>query len=173
MRADKLLSGAAAEAALHAVNAKAAEEGGAREDVLARVAARRNIPPHDPAATTPAEAYPLRRLVPEACLGALNVGQLLHAAEKADVLDKITEKKLLPEYVISRLPLLRAARDEREKKAAARALALLAALLNLIAQRGSALRVPADGGLEALARKVHIGRREALEPLLELFYHRG
>lgn len=172
VRADKLLSGAAAEAALEAVNERAAEEGGTREEVIGRVTARRNIPPHDAAATEAAKAYPLRRLVPEDCLAALNIGQLLHASEKADVLEKVTEKRLVPQYVLSRLPLLRAASGDKERKERARWLALLSALLGLVNQPGAALRAPREGGLEALARKLHIGRREALEPLLDLFYHR-
>ncbi len=160
--------------------------------------------------------------MPESCLSAVNVGQLLHAADKPDVLATVTEKKLVgscrreqigclrlhyvcssrplmspcpldisplsppkspptpcpptpppqvPQYILSRLPLLRGA-DDRTRKSKARVLALLAALLKL-AGGGNSLRAPAEGGLEALARKLHVGKREVLEPLLELFYFKG
>jgi len=62
------------------------------------VAAQRNIPPHHPDATEPHRAYPLRELVPEHCLAAVNMGQLLHAAEKPEVLTKVTEKKLVSSW---------------------------------------------------------------------------
>lgn len=114
--------------------------------------------------------------------------------------------------MVSRLPLLRSAPDDKARKGKARVLALLSAVLNLVAQHGSVLRVPpvsflkrfhqplaayvlcsskpmhrsaeihptclrviirhVQGGLEELARKVHVGRREVLEPLLDLFYHK-
>ncbi|KAI8471885.1 MAG: A49-like RNA polymerase I associated factor-domain-containing protein [Monoraphidium minutum] len=172
VRADKLLSGEAAEAALAAVNRRAAEEGGTRLEVLSRVAAARNIPPHDLTATEPRRAYPLREMVPEAVLSNVNVGQLLHAADKPAVLASVTEKKLVPEYVLSRLPLLRSAADEKARKGKARVMALLAALLQLAGPQGGTLRVPA-GGLDDLARSTRVGRREVLEGLLELFYHKS
>lgn len=175
VRADKLLSAEAAEAALAAVNARAAREGGTREEVMTRVAARRNIPPHNPSATEPHKAYSIKDMVPDQCLKALNFKQLLKAADDPAVATTLTEKRVVPEYILSRLPLLRAipATDGGARVGKARVLALLSALLNLVGQRGSALRVPQEGGLDALSRSLRVGGRDVLEPLLELFYHKS
>jgi hypothetical protein len=46
-------------------------------------------------AAPPAPWRPPCSQVPEGCLQAVNVGQLLHAAEKAEGQDKLKEKKLV------------------------------------------------------------------------------
>ena len=198
VRSDRLLEGGAGvQAALARVNAAAARDGGTRDAVLARAAASRNVPPHDPAATTPGRAYRVRSFFPAGFWDALSAGQLLAAAEDPAQMAKLRERRLVPEYVLSRCdallrpaaaaagagggkaeapsqgsPAAAASRNTEEgRRARARLLAAVAALLALHAARGS-VRVPVGpGGYEEAARKLRIcARGEALEALLGLFY---
>lgn len=49
---------------------------------MARIGAARVIPVHNPQATKPEDAYKINAMFPQQLMTALNVGQLLHAAEK-------------------------------------------------------------------------------------------
>jgi len=198
VRSDRLLEGGAGvQAALARVNAAAAADGGSREAVLARAAAARNVPPHDPSATRPGDAYRVRAFFPPAFWDALNAGQLLAAAEDAEQMAKLRERRLVLPYVLSRCEaLLRpdgaagagaagavaaggpAVKRESgadatagARRERARLLAAVAALLTLHAG-GQTVRVPVGpGGLDDAARRLRIcGRGDALEALLERLY---
>lgn len=51
---------------------------------MARIGAARVIPAHNPKATKPEDAYKLNNMFPHSLMSALNVGQIMHAAEKAE-----------------------------------------------------------------------------------------
>jgi hypothetical protein len=191
VRSDRLLEGGAGvQAALARVNAAAAREGGTRDAVLARAAASRNIPPHDPTATTPGRAYRVRAFFPSTFWDALNSGQLLAAAEDSEQMAKLRDRRLVPGYVLSRCDaLLRPSaagagaggasggastplsNSKDARRSRAKLLAAVAALLTLHGGRAS-VRVPVGpGGLEDAARRLRLcARGEALEALLELLY---
>ncbi|KAF8062017.1 hypothetical protein HT031_004277 [Scenedesmus sp. PABB004] len=168
---------------LEEVTARATATGETRQEIMARVGGARVIPTHDPAARSPGEAYRLGAMFPDSLLAALNIGQLLHAAEKADDRLKLATKGAVPGYVMSRLTRIADAADQAERKRRARALALLAALLQLATGRPRlALKPPRPaeeeggkprpGGLEELAWSLKLGRRDVLEPLLGMFYNK-
>jgi hypothetical protein len=195
VRSDRLLEGGAGvQAALARVNAAAAGEGATRDAVLARAAAHRNVPPHDPSATRAHEAYRVRAFFTPAFWDALNAGQLMAAAEDPEQMAKLRERGLVPGYVLSRCEaLLRptAATGSGSKGAAgggaasaaadpaaasarrwrAKLLAAVAALLTLHAGRAS-VRVPAvPGGLDDAAKRLRMcARGEALEAVLDALY---
>jgi hypothetical protein len=195
VRSDRLLEGGAGvQAALARVNAAALAGDGAatREAVLARAAAARNVPPHDPTATRAHEAYRVRSFFTPAFWDALNAGQLLAASEDAEQMAKLRERGLVPGYVLSRCEaLLRptvatggggkggaaGAKEGTDPAAAsqrrwrAKLLAAVAAMLTLHAGRAS-VRVPAvPGGLGDAAKRLRIcARGEALEAILDTLY---
>lgn len=49
---------------------------------MAKLGAARVLPVHNPQATKPADAYKINVMFASQLMSALNVGQLLHAAEK-------------------------------------------------------------------------------------------
>ena len=55
-----------------------------QEEVVAAALAQRNIPPHNPAATTAEEAYPVDGLVPPAVRDSLEIRRLFPACDKPD-----------------------------------------------------------------------------------------
>ncbi len=61
--------------------------------VMQRTAAHRNIPAHNPQATGPEQAYVVTDMFPAGCLAALNIGMLLHASDKADLLKSLQDKR--------------------------------------------------------------------------------
>eukprot|EP00879_Flechtneria_rotunda_P016632 GHRR01017402.1.p1 GENE.GHRR01017402.1~~GHRR01017402.1.p1 ORF type:complete len:402 (+),score=169.99 GHRR01017402.1:1271-2476(+) len=165
------------------VAAKAEAAGETRQEVMARVGAARVVPVHDPKATQAHQAYRVTAMFPVGLLASLNIGQLLHAAEKPEDREKLAKK--VPAYVMSRLHCLSDAGGDQElRKRRARLLALLAALLQLATARPRLQLQPPrpakepggrerPGGLEELAWQLRIGRKDVLEPLLTMFYSKS
>ncbi|KAJ9528259.1 hypothetical protein QJQ45_014230 [Haematococcus lacustris] len=129
----------------------------------------RLLPPYVLDASSPEEAYPLSTLIPPDVGAALRIGKLLGAAESAESLQSLREKKWVHEAVLDRIVLLKDP-DAAQVKRRARLLMFLSALLQLKAARPNLAVDLADGGLERLARSLHLNN-DLLEPLLTLFYH--
>ncbi len=66
-----------------------------RDDVLARAAQQRNIPPHNPAAAAGEQAYSMYKLVPGGQLGVLRAGSILKLAEDRAALATAREKRFV------------------------------------------------------------------------------
>lgn len=62
---------------------------------MEKIGAARVVPPHNPQATQPHQAYRLGAMFPEQVMAALNVGQLLHAAEKSEDRDRLRDRQLV------------------------------------------------------------------------------
>ncbi len=60
-----------------------------QEEVVAAALAQRNIPPHNPAARTPGEAYRTEDLVPPMLADALEIRKLFPAESKAEYREKL------------------------------------------------------------------------------------
>lgn len=61
--------------------------------VMSKLGAARVIPVHDPKATEPHMAYRQRAMFPDNLLASLNVGQLMHAAEKKENRQKLIDRQ--------------------------------------------------------------------------------
>ncbi|KAL4431581.1 hypothetical protein ABPG77_001423, partial [Micractinium sp. CCAP 211/92] len=101
------------------------------DEVIKASLAHRNIPPHNPGATSAADAYPADQLVPLAVRDALEVTKLFPAANKPDYRETLRSSGMFGEgYVLTRLPVL-ATQDKATREQRARMLALLGHLLKL------------------------------------------
>jgi hypothetical protein len=96
--------------------------------VMARVAGKRNIPPHHLDAATPEAAFPLGEVVPEGV--RLEAGRLLSASEDDAALEAVRERGFVHSYVVGRLPGLapRADAGEKDKKVRISLLTIIPAL---------------------------------------------
>lgn len=170
VRTHKLTSPDALQKLASQTKADAADAGLTRAEVDARAAGFRNVPPHDPDATTFQQAYTLEGLVPPAGRDGLSQSQnaLLALVRDEAKLAAARDAGRVPAYVLGRLHLLQTSDSALARRRAA-PLALLATLLQLRAAR-DVLSVPVTGGISDLARQVHV-RPEVLEVLLDLFYH--
>ncbi|KAL6763917.1 A49-like RNA polymerase I associated factor-domain-containing protein [Haematococcus lacustris] len=151
------------------VASNAAAQGLTKQQVAAAATDVRLLPPYVLDASSPEEAYPLSTLIPPDVGAALRIGKLLGAAESAESLQTLREKKWVHEAVLDRIVLLKDP-DAAQVKRRARLLMFLSALLQLKAARPNLAVDLADGGLERLARSLHLNN-DLLEPLLTLFYH--
>ncbi|KAJ9528626.1 hypothetical protein QJQ45_020399 [Haematococcus lacustris] len=151
------------------VASDAAAQGLTKQQVAAAATDVRLLPPYVLDASSPEEAYPLSTLIPPDVGAALRIGKLLGAAESAESLQTLREKKWVHEAVLDRIVLLKDP-DAAQVKRRARLLMFLSALLQLKAARPNLAVDLADGGLERLARSLHLNN-DLLEPLLTLFYH--
>uniref|UniRef100_A0A7S0URT1 DNA-directed RNA polymerase I subunit rpa49 n=1 Tax=Polytomella parva TaxID=51329 RepID=A0A7S0URT1_9CHLO len=113
VRAEKLSGRGAVEQMLVDVASRAAGQGMTKDEVLQRSAETRKVPPHNPEATTPFEAYPLRLLLPSLANGSnsenylLETKRLVHAAEDEKAAQALRDRRAVHPYVLSRLSLLR------------------------------------------------------------------
>jgi hypothetical protein len=71
---------------------------------MEKIGAARVVPPHNPQATQPHQAYRLGAMFPEQVMAALNVGQLLHAAEKSEDRDRLRDRQLVRQLVMPLIP---------------------------------------------------------------------
>ena len=98
---------------------------------------RRNIPHHDPHATNPHDAYPLKRFPLYALLERTNYKDLLNASKKPSALEELRANGDLDSFVLDLIPKLSdknyggvdAVSETKMKKEAAKALAALDQLL--------------------------------------------
>ncbi|KAG2424150.1 hypothetical protein HXX76_014683 [Chlamydomonas incerta] len=192
--ADRISGGEAVKEMLGGVAARGQGQGLTKEEVQRKAFERRTIPPHNPSATTPKDAYPLELLLGPHSTGAvvgaeaeaarvrggalareLNTNQITRLAEDAAELAKAREKNWLHPYVLSRLGALQALKSMAEDPLRmARAqqrtkyLALLAALLKLESKHHLGIKAE---GLEGLAKELRLTPALA-ELLLGRFYNR-
>lgn len=104
-------------------------------ELARRVAAVRNIPPHDPAAACAAAAYPLDKVFPRHLVDLLNWRELLKASKSSKARATLEESEVPPPaYVLNRLSRVA---EPTGGEGAAKALALLAPLLRLFAAPNS------------------------------------
>ncbi len=153
--------------------AAAAGAAPSKEAVVAATLATRNIPPHDPTATTADAAYTWAALLPGPLRGALDGGALLAAAGDAERRAALAGAPGLGAgYALSRVAgLARGPPEGRAQRAAG--LALLGHLLGLLrAGPGAALRPrKGEAGAADVAARLGIAPG-ALEGLCDLFYQR-
>ena len=125
-------------------NLVAATAGELDARALAELAgARRNIPAHDPNATNPHDAYPLRRFPLYALAERSRWKDLLAAAKKPSRLESLRANGDVDSFVLDLVPrlesigtVLDAASDAGSQKEAAKALAFLDALLAFRSHKG-------------------------------------
>lgn len=143
-----------------------------RESVIEASLAMRNIPPHNPLATTAEEAYPIESIVPKFIYDALEVDKLFEASGSSDHLALLMKSRMFGSgFVLSRLTSLKMATGGSVADRS-RCLAMLGHLLKLYALPGRSLRSRSeDGGLSALAARLNVAP-SVLEGILEIFYSR-
>ena len=127
-------------------NLVAATAGELDARALAELAgARRNIPAHDPNATNPHDAYPLRRFPLYALADRSRWKDLLAAAKKPSKLESLRANGDVDSFVLDLVPRLErlsgadAASDAASQREAAKALAFLDALLAFRSHKGAVL----------------------------------
>eukprot|EP00889_Picochlorum_renovo_P000523 jgi/Picre1/27553/NNA_000520.t1 len=74
---------------------------GKREDVIKKTLADRNIPPHNPEATTPEDAYPFDSIVPRIIQDSIDTSLLTQALSDGSILGDVKQK--FGKYVASRV----------------------------------------------------------------------
>jgi DNA-directed RNA polymerase I subunit RPA49 len=143
-----------------------------RETVIEASLAMRNIPPHNPLATTAEEAYPLESIIPRSIFDALEIDKLFEATSSPEHMASLLKSKTFGAgFVLSRLASLRNSTDDIAADRA-RCLAMLGHLIKLYTLPGRSLRSRADdGGLSTLATRLNIAP-SVLEGILDTFYSR-
>ncbi|EFJ50486.1 hypothetical protein VOLCADRAFT_88884 [Volvox carteri f. nagariensis] len=197
--ADKISGGDAVQELLGNVAARGQEGGMTKEEVFRKAFAQRTVPPHNPAATNAADAYPLNLLLGRpggeaaaaedgaSLVGDLHVSQIHQLAEDEEELDKARAKELVGggevqawgrvlvhPYVLSRLGALRALKnqDTADCQARARHRARYLALLAALLRLLSRPVLSVKGeGIMGLSRELRL-RESLTEFVLERFYVR-
>ena len=120
-------------------NLVAATAGELDARALAELAsARRNIPAHDPNATNPHDAYPLRRFPLYALADRSRWKDLLAAAKKPSKLESLRANGDVDSFVLDLVPRLdQTGSDAASQREAAKALAFLDALLAFRSHKGA------------------------------------
>ena len=93
MRTDKLTSASGLAQVMSAAVASAAAQGLSKDEVMRKASASRNLPPHEPTATTPEDAYPLALLIPPVAMSALDLDAFFKAARTPEVLERWKSKQ--------------------------------------------------------------------------------
>ncbi|KAI8112535.1 hypothetical protein M9434_003858 [Picochlorum sp. BPE23] len=145
---------------------------GKREDVIKKTLADRNIPPHNPEATTPEDAYPFDSIVPRIIQDSIDTSLLTQALSDGSILGDVKQK--FGKYVASRVGAASnfATTDDKLPNRIL-CLALLGHLLSLYTDgKRLIIRVKTDaGGIQATAQGLGIPT-STLEGILSLFYSR-
>jgi hypothetical protein len=105
------------------------------QQLTARLAETRNIPPHNPAAEQACDAFPLQLLADPSLLAALPWKELLAASVDMDKAASLTGKH--PDYVLDRLDAVRDAESQEKAAKTAAYLSLLLRFAMTAPKRGS------------------------------------
>ncbi|GIL65703.1 hypothetical protein Vafri_19382 [Volvox africanus] len=183
--ADKISGGAALQGMLTSMATRTKETGISKAEVTRRAFSQRTIPPHDPSATTAADAYPLDLLLSQnpgepdndpkpSLVRELNAAEMYRLAEDEQMLEQARENKKIHPYVLKKLGNLRRLKtsnsleDQAKARERAKQLALLAVLLRL-------LELPSiqhkRDPIDYVAHELHVVRGLA-EFFSERFYNR-
>lgn len=145
---------------------------GKREDVIKKTLADRNIPPHNPEATTPEDAYPFDSIVPRNIQDSIDTSLLTQALSDGSILGDV--KQRFGKYVASRVGAASnfATTDDKLPNRIL-CLALLGHLLSLCTDgKRLIIRVKTEaGGIQTTAEGLGIPT-STLEGILSLFYSR-
>ncbi|GLI60300.1 hypothetical protein VaNZ11_002414 [Volvox africanus] len=183
--ADKISGGAALQGMLTSMATHTKETGISKEEVTRRAFSQRTIPPHDPSATTAADAYPLDLLLSRnpgeadsddrpSLVRELNAAEMHRLAEDEQMLQQAREKKKIHPYVLKKLGNLHrlktsdSVQDQAKARERAKQLALLTVLLRLLE---CPFLQPKRDPVDAMAHELHVFKGLA-EFFIGRFYNR-
>jgi DNA-directed RNA polymerase I subunit RPA49 len=149
-------------------NAAAASPLG-KAELIAAVLSDKNIPPHNPSATSAEEAYKYDQIVPGSLRESLETALLAPAIDKQEYRRELVDNDTFGGYVPDRTPQLAACNHVIERDQRLRMLILLGHMLKLYTKFGS---LRSRNGYKELAEKTKMGE-SVIEGLVELFYTRG
>lgn len=158
------------DAMLHIIRTAKADPG-KREDVIKESLAQRNIPPHNPKATTAEEAYPFDKILPPSISDSLDTSMLAQVVQDPSILDSV--KRTFGAYVATRLGGISTFQEsDATHPDRIKCLALLGLLLSITRNmKNLIIKIHEDtGGLAAIAEKFNM-HTSTLEGILGQFYH--
>lgn len=141
-----------------------------KAELMAAVLSDKNIPPHNPSATSAEEAYKYEQIVPASLRESLETALLAPAIDKLEYRRELVDNETFGGgYVPDRSPQLATCNHAIERDQRMRMLTLLGHMIKLYTKFGS---LRSRNGYKELAEKTQMGE-SVIEGLVELFYTRG